>query len=423
MSTIDYSVERIQCVLRTIDSLQGSEFPYDESKAALDKVDNVFQQTASLLADTKSFADQDGFEVLVQTVCAESLETSFNYLPLLGFILRSTNVRNAFEVHGPVSRLAQKLLGVKTKLLVSSEWDYSPSAYSDIPGLESFILLGLPSPESSNPLLIPLAGHELGHALWSIHNLTNTYDVVMTKSIQDDIDGDKELLKTWQDLYKPPSGLTDRWSDIIVSSTISPSSTWAVRQAEETFCDLVGLRVFGQAFLHAFAYLLCPGEEYRSVEYPSVPTRIKNLLKVASDWGIPFSEDYESQFMPRSSPPPFVEESSTGLFQLQLADRALLGEVDRLMHRAETYATEKGIALPDMTIINTIRSRFDLTVPCEDSKELGNILNAAWNAYHDDKLWSDCLHIPADIRKARLKELVLKNIEILDIEQMKGESS
>jgi len=417
MYTINYSIERVSRVLQTVDSLKESEFPYKQSQEALEDVERVLQQTLELLTDTHSFADQDDFAELVQTVCSESLETIFNYLPLLGFILRSTNVRNAFEVHGPVSRLAQKLLCPDTKLLVSSEWDYSPLAYVDIPGMSSFVLLGLPSPESSNPLLIPLAGHELGHALWSNLSLTNHYYDSVTSSIQSDIDDHNELLELLRALYKIPCDQTDMWSDIIFSSTISPAVTWAVRQAEETFCDFMGLRIFGEAFLHSFAYLLCPGEEYRQVEYPNIAIRVKNLLSAAGKWKLSIPAGYGNQFLPHSASPPFVEESDKSQFQLKLADEALSRHVNDLMDRADQYVAEKDIALPNKSVVSKIRKKFDLTIPAEDSQELGNILNAGWMAYLDDRLWSNYPHIPSDVRKDRLRELILKNIEILDLEQ------
>lgn len=417
MSTIDYSIERVSRVLQTVESLKESEFPYKQSREALDDVECILQQTLENLTDTNTFADEKGFEVMVQTVCAESLETIFNYLPLLGFILRSTNVRNAFEVHGPVSRLAKKLLGSDTKLLLASEWDYSPLAYSDIPGMASFILLGLPSPESSNPLLIPLAGHEFGHALWSHLHLTNEYNGIITSSIQSDIDGHNELLEQLRVLYRIPHHQTDVWRDIIFSITISPAVTWAVRQAEETFCDFVGLRIFGESFLHSFAYLLCPGEEYRQVEYPSITMRVENLLSAAGKWKLPLPTDYGDQFMLRSSSPPSVEVSDKSQFQLELADRALSKHVNDLRDLAEQRVGEKGIDLPDVSIVTNIRKKFDLTIPFGDSQELVNILNAGWTAYLDDTLWSEYHHIPKDVRKERLKELILKNIEILDLEQ------
>lgn len=417
MSAIEYSIERVSRVIDTIKSLHESEFPYEQSKQALSGVDDIFQERLALLEAAKSLSDHEDVADLIHTVCAESLETIFRYLPLLGFVLRSTNVRNAFEVHGPVSRLAQGLLESDTKLLVASEWDYSPLAYSDIPGMESFVLLGLPSPESSNPLLIPLAGHELGHALWSKLNLTTAYNDIATSSIQNDIDTHTELLTAFSELYGVPPDQTDKWSDIFVSSTISPSVTWTVRQAEETFCDFVGLRIFGEAFLYAFAYLLSPGEGFRQVEYPSIPTRISNLLKAAKKWTMPSPNKYEKQFMPQWSPPPFVEESDKAKFLLELTDRALLRQVNDLIERADRCVTEKGIPFPDSTIIKEIRKRIDLTIPAEKSKQIANILNAGWNAYLDDDLWSDYPHIHKDVRRERLRELILKNIEILDLEQ------
>ena len=65
----------------------------------------------------------------VLSPCIVSLEVLFTYVPLLGLILRSTNTRNAFEAYAPLLRLARKILGKDTKLIISSEWDYSPYVY------------------------------------------------------------------------------------------------------------------------------------------------------------------------------------------------------------------------------------------------------------------------------------------------------
>ena len=34
---------------------------------------------------------------------------------------------------------------------------------------------------------------------------------------------------------------------------------WCLRQAEESFCDFIGVRLFHLSYLDAFAYLLSPG--------------------------------------------------------------------------------------------------------------------------------------------------------------------
>ncbi|WP_289465076.1 hypothetical protein, partial [Klebsiella pneumoniae] len=55
----------------------------------------------------------------------------------------------------------------RPQLLLSSEWDYVPFAYpQSLEDLRSFVLIGLPASEAATALLLPLAGHELGHAVW-----------------------------------------------------------------------------------------------------------------------------------------------------------------------------------------------------------------------------------------------------------------
>ena len=54
-------------------------------------------------------------------------------------------------------------------------------------------------------------------------------------------------------------------------------------------------------------------------------------------------------------------------------------------------------------------------VPAKGAASLADILNAAWLAFEDDKLWKNIpeLHSKKD---DVLKELILKNIEIFEIE-------
>ena len=39
--------------------------------------------------------------------------------------------------------------------------------YGSVNNLPGFVFIGLPAPESANPFLIPLGGHELGHSAWT----------------------------------------------------------------------------------------------------------------------------------------------------------------------------------------------------------------------------------------------------------------
>ena len=86
-------------------------------------------------------------------------------------------------MYAPVLRLARRLLGPDTKLLLSSEWDYSPFVYLPTRDLPEFVLIGVPAYESSNPLLISLAGHELGHNVWNQQDLGKKYDAALRTEV------------------------------------------------------------------------------------------------------------------------------------------------------------------------------------------------------------------------------------------------
>jgi hypothetical protein len=76
-------------------------------------------------------------------------------------------VRNSFEAYDPLRELAHKLLDYKPAIILSSEWEFSPFTYPAISDdLPDFVFIGLPACEAGNALVLPLAGHELGHSIW-----------------------------------------------------------------------------------------------------------------------------------------------------------------------------------------------------------------------------------------------------------------
>ncbi|MDP8207974.1 MAG: hypothetical protein P9L92_15000 [Candidatus Electryonea clarkiae] len=155
MSTLDHSRKRLAAVINEIERLKQSEFPYPHPSQALERLDQLFNHQRSVLDKISSSSTNS----VIHSGCSASLKQLFDYVPILGFILRSTNIRNAFEIYTPLLRLARSILKIDTKLILSSEWEFSPYMYSFIPYLPGFVLIGLPATESSNPLLIPLAGH------------------------------------------------------------------------------------------------------------------------------------------------------------------------------------------------------------------------------------------------------------------------
>ena len=167
MLVLDYARERVKSFLQEIVRLKDCDFPHPHSKAAVDLISQVIGQRAATLDGLSPANSPD----VIKVACSEAFIQIYNYHPLLGFILRSTNIRNSFEVYKPLLNISRQILGTDTKLILSSEWEFSPFVFNPISDLPSFVLMGLPACESGNPLLTPLAGHELGHTTWQKQNL------------------------------------------------------------------------------------------------------------------------------------------------------------------------------------------------------------------------------------------------------------
>ena len=154
-----------------------------------------------------------------------------------------------------IKRIGVSFLGNDVRLILGSEWNYSPFAYpSPNPLLIDYVLVGLPASEAQNALLVPIAGHELGHAVWRLgrvgHNLLST---VRAKVV--------ELVRVqWVEAKAHFGSIepTDIEDDFEAISVWHRSFDLAFRQCEEVFCDLLALYTFGESFAHAFRYLLAP---------------------------------------------------------------------------------------------------------------------------------------------------------------------
>lgn len=295
--SLDFARSRLLAFLDEAERLIAVEFPYSYSEEALNGIRRLFERKLKFLEQL----DEQSDPATVQQECALALRDLFNYVPLVGFILRSTNVRNAFEVFGPLLRLARNVLESqvakdqrKTRLVLSSEWDYSPFIYPIIPALPGFVMIGLPAPESANPLLVPLAGHELGHSVWTKLGLSDSLKFKVPEEVISIIE------QRWTDYQKVFPYLqiekSDLDKDMFAYESWEQAVPWALGQAEESFCDFVGLRIFGRSFLDAFAYLLSPTTGSRSPIYPSMRKRVGNLIKAANDYGVTFAPDWEQMF-------------------------------------------------------------------------------------------------------------------------------
>lgn len=104
-------------------------------------------------------------------------------------------------------------------------------------------------------------------------------------------------------------------------------------------------------------------------------------------------------------------------YRLKVADNVLDGLVTTLCSKADELVAACRCAKRDTGEVDKIVARFRLVVPASNCKTLADILDAAWIAYSDDTLWSDIPQI-ARQKQLVLLELVLKNIEIFEVEQI-----
>jgi hypothetical protein len=425
MRLLEYASGRINSVLNEIDRLEGCEFPYPHSRAALRKLRSSFEDSLRYLRESPEDPES------AMDLCATSLRTLFRCLPLLGFILRSTDVRNSFEVVRPLLHISEKLIKPRTgnentRLILSSEWRYSPIKYHEIPDLPSFVLIGLPAPESENPLLIPLSGHELGHAVWNAYRLKESLKPKFQQEIVNYIMNNQEEYKQAFPSISQINLSTRYLLESARFRTWQHASAWVLEQAKETFCDFIGLRLFGTSFLHAFAYLLAPNvSSPRAVTYPQPLKRVKNLKKAADAYGFDIPDDFEEMFKDR--PDPLLAKSEE--FQLSVADNILEKKIDVLIEKAQDLIQEANIPKPSVEESQKIYERFELIVPAENCKDLADVLNAAWKAYNAPNLWKKMEKFEKEKeefekKKERiLKDLVLKTIEVFEVEHLlKGDA-
>ena len=155
--------EKLRAIIAQIDQLLLSDIPHGSTADGLQLFRDFFRNANELVR----LAEQTGQQKILSNACMTANERISSYLPFLGFLLRSTNVRNSFESFDVLAELAFGIIGPQVKVVISSEWDFSPLTYPlSVSVLPNYILIGMPAPESGNALVLPLAGHELGHSAW-----------------------------------------------------------------------------------------------------------------------------------------------------------------------------------------------------------------------------------------------------------------
>ena len=402
MLVLDYARQRVASFLQEMRRLKDSDFPHPHSREALDLISQVIESRKVALDGLSAGNTPD----VIRNACAEAFVQILGYHPLLGFILRSTNIRNSFEVYRPILTLSRLILGNDTKLILSSEWEYSPFVYNPIADLPNFVLMGLPASESGNPLLTPLAGHELGHTTWQKKLVSAKYSPKLAEEMY------KRIEDKWTEYQHFFScNKNDLRGDLFAAKKLGNYHYLALKQAEESFCDFMGIRIFSESYLHAFAYLVAPGSaRIRQDKYPKIMTRIQNLVIAAQQYGTVCPVDYAANYSD--------ELDSTNHDQRLLmaaTDHAVSTVINDLIQEVNTIVEAAGVPARDESLIQQAYSSYKLLVPASGMVSLANILNAGWIAYNEANLWDDNEKIKKD-RNHILYDIVLKSIEVLEYE-------
>lgn len=387
-------------------SLQSDQTPNRDTDFALSQIHVVFDRLRNLARAVEGSADTD----LMSAVAADITKQIAIHLPLLGFIRRSSNVRNAFEFYGPIVLLARQLLGEDTRFIHSSEWNYSPFTYPRLyEHLEDFVLIGLPASESSNALILPLCGHELGHHIWRKKNIHSQFAQRIVGGVVDQIVARRDTVEKYIPVLKG-ADKKKLLSDIVLRAAWDPARVWALRQAEEVFCDFMGVRIFGESFLYAYEYLVAPElGSHRTPFYPSSYDRAMYLEETARSREVSVPADYAKQFRAET----FRGTPGQQLL-LSIADEVVRRAVADLADAAWTFCANVGV--PELSPSDSSFDAIALCLPPENAR-LSEIMNGAWRANLDESLWTQ--QPKRKQNKSRiLNDLVLKALEVIEANEL-----
>lgn len=329
------------------------------------------------------------------------------FLPILGFAVRSTNIRNSFELFIPLLEISHQLLGPDTNLVLSSEWDFSPFTYPLVfAELPNFVLIGLPASESGNPLVVPLAGHELGHSVWRSYDADTRLSPVAQANV---IAALEKNWATFETLYGKMDASKIQ-TDMFIRSVWAAALKLSMQQIQEVLCDCVGIRIFGESYFHATEYLLSPHfGNRRALEYPDIKTRTEAMVLAAQRFRVPHPANFSDRFSEGSNNLDPKED-----FILKLSDLGTQASLTDTISLVDAIANHVKLPKPDDKSIEAIYLCFKSGIPAQNLSGLADVINAGWKAYFDDSLWK--AGQMARERFTPLSELILKTVEVMEFE-------
>lgn len=399
--------KKARAFIAQIDRILLSDFPHPATESALALIRTFFEGQLDRIIRAGSSNDP----TLLESACTTTNQRIYQYLPILGLLLRSTNTRNSFEAYYAFAEIAQALIGPRASVIFSSEWDFSPLTYPmNVSVLPDYVLLGMPSPESSNALILPLAGHELGHSVWRNEQLENKFAAVVQNEAREYLKGSwSGFIQAFPEHASIQPTDDELSNNMFLNFVISDIVQIALSQIEEIFCDGVGAHLFGQSYALAFHYLLAPSlGGSRPIDYPTMQNRADFIANLGGiDLTLHGFPDYKSEFVDRLPKMPAREtftSSAADAIGIKLAATMYSEAQSIVISKAKIFAAEPSAQAG-------ILKKFQNGVPAREPRSLPDIVNAGWAYFQSEA--------PTFQESERelvewISELILKSIEVLE---------
>jgi hypothetical protein len=176
--------------------------------------------------------------------------------------------------------------------------------------------------------------------------------------------------------------------------------------------------LFGESYLHAFAYIIAPSSgTMPGSKYPSNKRRVTILVDIASKEGIKLPDASCLGFaddIPRMPP--------RERFILRIAEDSVEGIVTGLWETVSAVLAKATVPRPTRGFSEKHVQRFELGIPASDPQCLGDIINAGWIRWKQLQMESEKPNEKNNGKKEKglleqvddLNEILLKTIEVLE---------
>lgn len=390
------TLEKVDHFIDRIVAINSDVQVHPDTRDALAALERFFQVYR---AGVENVGNPGTDPLVASNYCDFVLSELFSYLPYLGFLHRAQSASNPFEVHGPLKRLARAAIADDVRLIMSSEWEFSPFVHPSLGELQEFVLLGLPATEAENALLMPIAGHEFGHPIWRRYAVGDALRPQIQQTVLD------RLRERWKDVSAELK-LTDE------SELSSTSVGREVRrelerlleqQCEEIFCDLAGLWLFSDSYAAAFSHLIAPGlSGQEPASYPTARFRAEIMLRTAPIFGVALDSTYADAFL----------ELPTPSLQRAVLQAALLDVLPALQEAVKNHHESRSVDLPTAEGCARALDAFREARPASAVCSLPEVLCAAWEVAKISP-WSSHPHLD-QIKTPLVANLILKSAQAAD---------